>query len=91
MQIARPYAAALYDIARDDGSIEAVEGGLTAIARLAGYESEIECGLVEHDSSIRSAFLEAVSAELPSEDASRGSTEWRFVRRLGAKWGLLQG
>lgn len=63
----------------------------SAIARLAGYESEIECGLVEHDSSIRSAFLEAVSAELPSEDASRGSTEWRFVRRLGAKWGLLQG
>lgn len=60
------------------------------IARLAGYEGEIECGLVEHESSIRSAFLESISSELPSDDASRGSTEWRFVRRLQAKWGRLQ-
>lgn len=35
MQIARPYAAALYDLAQGDKTIDAVETGLAAIAQLA--------------------------------------------------------
>ncbi|MEQ1768953.1 MAG: F0F1 ATP synthase subunit delta [Devosia sp.] len=34
-QIARPYAAALFDIAKSDGTVEAIESGLSAIQTLA--------------------------------------------------------
>lgn len=40
MQIARPYAAALYDLARGENTLEAVEAGLGAIARLAGDSAD---------------------------------------------------
>ena len=38
-QIARPYAAALFDLAKSEGGLDAVEGGLVEIQKLAG-ESE---------------------------------------------------
>ncbi len=40
MQIARPYAAALYDIAQGDNSVEAVEAGLVSVSRLAGENAD---------------------------------------------------
>ena len=42
MQIARPYAAALYDLAQGEKSVDAVEAGLVSIARLAGESADFE-------------------------------------------------
>jgi F-type H+-transporting ATPase subunit delta len=39
-QIARPYAAALYDLAKAEAAVEAVESGLGAIETLAGESPE---------------------------------------------------
>ena len=38
-QIARPYAAALFDLAKAEGALDAVESGLVDLQKLAG-ESE---------------------------------------------------
>ena len=42
MQIARPYAAALYDLAQGENSLDAVEAGLVSIAKLAGESADFE-------------------------------------------------
>lgn len=42
MQIARPYAAALYDLAQGEKSLDAVESGLVSIAKLAGESADFE-------------------------------------------------
>jgi F-type H+-transporting ATPase subunit delta len=39
-QIARPYAAALFDLARSDGSVAAVESGLDAVHKLSGESAD---------------------------------------------------
>jgi F-type H+-transporting ATPase subunit delta len=39
-QIARPYAAALFDLATSDGSVDQVESGLAEITRLSGESDD---------------------------------------------------
>jgi F-type H+-transporting ATPase subunit delta len=39
-RIARPYAAALFDLARADGALDAVEAGLDAVQGLAGESAD---------------------------------------------------
>jgi F-type H+-transporting ATPase subunit delta len=40
VQIARPYAQALYDLARSENSVQAVEDGLVAIGQLTGASED---------------------------------------------------
>lgn len=42
VQIARPYAAALYDLAKSENTLDAVEAGLDAIAQLAGESADFD-------------------------------------------------
>lgn len=39
-QIARPYAAALFDLSQSEGSLDAVESGLTDLQKLAGESDD---------------------------------------------------
>ena len=39
-QIARPYAAALFDLAKSEGSVDAVEAGLVDIQKIAGESDD---------------------------------------------------
>ena len=39
-QIARPYAAALFDLSQSEGSVDAVESGLVEIQKLAGESDD---------------------------------------------------
>ena len=39
-QIARPYAAALFDLAKSEGSVDAVETGLNELQQLSGESAD---------------------------------------------------
>ncbi|HVY52219.1 MAG TPA: F0F1 ATP synthase subunit delta [Devosia sp.] len=61
-QIARPYAAALFDLARSEGALDAVESGLDAIQALAGESADfrrfLRSPVISADE--KSAALEAI-------------------------------
>jgi F-type H+-transporting ATPase subunit delta len=59
-QIARPYAAALFDLAKADGSIDAVEKGLTEIQQLAAESDD---------------FARFLRSPVISADAKAGATD----------------
>ncbi|MDP1730865.1 MAG: F0F1 ATP synthase subunit delta [Devosia sp.] len=77
MQIARPYAAALYDLAQDDKTVDAVEAGLAAIARLAGESADFERFL---RSPVISADVKAATIETILAQAKVHPTVANFVK-----------
>lgn len=77
MQIARPYAAALYDLAQGEKSLEAVEAGLSAIARLAGESADFERFL---RSPVISADAKAEAMDAILDQARAHPTVGRFVK-----------
>jgi len=62
-QIARPYAAALFDLSQSEGSVDAVESGLVEIQKLAGESDDFRRFLrspvisADHKSSAVEAIL----------------------------------
>lgn len=77
MQIARPYAAALYDLAQGENSLDAVEAGLVAIARLAGESADFERFL---RSPVISTDAKAEAIETILDKAKVHPTVARFVK-----------
>jgi len=65
VQIARPYAAALYDLAQGDNAIEAVEAGLISIARLAGenvdFSNFLRSPVISAD--VKAATMDSILAQ----------------------------
>lgn len=77
MQIARPYAAALYDLAQDDKTVDAVEAGLNGIARLAGESADFDRFL---RSPVISADAKAAAVENILAKAKVHPTVAKFVK-----------
>lgn len=77
MQIARPYAAALYDLAQGEDTTEAVEAGLISIARLAGESEDFSRFL---RSPVISADAKAAAVDSILEQAKVHPTVANFVR-----------
>lgn len=77
MQIARPYAAALYDLAQSEKSLEAVEAGLVSIARLAGESADFDRFL---RSPVISADAKAQAVESILAKAKVHNTVAKFVK-----------
>lgn len=61
-QIARPYAAALFDLARSEGSVDAVEAGLIEIDKLSGESADFKrfLGSPVISADAKSTALEAI-------------------------------
>jgi F-type H+-transporting ATPase subunit delta len=77
VQIARPYAAALYDLAQGENTIDAVEAGLVAIARLTGESADFERFL---RSPVISADVKAATIESILAKATVHPTVANFVK-----------
>ncbi len=77
MQIARPYAVALYDLAQGENTLEPVEAGLAAIARLAGESADFERFL---RSPVISADAKAEAIDAIMDKAKVHPTVARFVK-----------
>lgn len=77
VQIARPYAAAVYDLARSENSLDAVEAGLTSIARLAGESADFDRFL---RSPVISADVKAATIDSIIERANVHSTVAKLVK-----------
>ena len=77
MQIARPYAAALYDLAQGEKIVEGVEAGLAAIAQLAGESADFTRFL---RSPVISADVKAATIESILARAKVHPTVANFVR-----------
>jgi F-type H+-transporting ATPase subunit delta len=76
-QIARPYAAALFDLARAEGSIEAVEAGLGDIQKLAGESADFRRFLA---SPVIAADTKAEAMDAILARAGANPTVANFVR-----------
>lgn len=77
MQIARPYAAALYDLAQGENTVEGVEAGLNSIAQLAGESQDFERFL---RSPVISADVKAAAIETILAQAEVHPTVANFVK-----------
>jgi F-type H+-transporting ATPase subunit delta len=77
VQIARPYAQALFDLAADENSLEAVEQGLLDIVRLADESPEFARFL---RSPVISADEKSAAAEAILQRAQAHPTVANFVR-----------
>lgn len=77
MQIARPYAAALYDLAQGENTVAAVEAGLVSIAQLAGESQDFERFL---RSPVISADVKAATIETILAQAKVHPTVANFVK-----------
>jgi len=76
-QIARPYAAALFDLARAEGSVEAVEAGLGDIQKLAGESADFRRFL---NSPVIAAETKAAAMDAILVKAKANPTVANFVR-----------
>lgn len=68
------------------------ERASSPIGQLAGYEAEVETGLLAHDAGTRCAVLTTLGTQLPPAedgDDGRGAMERRFLERLRRKWGCV--
>ncbi len=87
-QIARPYAAALFDLAKSEGSIDAVEAGLTDIQRLAG-ESDDFSRFLRSPVIAADAKAAAIDAILGRANANRTVSNFvKVVARNGRLFAL---
>jgi len=77
VQIARPYAAALYDLAQGENTVEGVEAGLNSIAQLAGESQDFERFL---RSPVISADVKAAAIETILAQAEVHPTVANFVK-----------
>jgi F-type H+-transporting ATPase subunit delta len=76
-QIARPYAAALFDLAKSEGSLDAVESGLVAIQKLASESEDFSRFL---RSPVIAAEAKAGAADAILAKANTNATVANFVK-----------
>lgn len=86
MQIARPYAQALFDIAQGDKSLDAVEQGLISISSLAAESSDFSRFL---RSPVISAEAKAGAVDAILGKAKVNATVANFVRVVAANGRLF--
>lgn len=86
MQIARPYAQALFDIAQGDKSLDAVEQGLVSISTLAAESEDFSRFL---RSPVISTEAKASAIESILEKAQVNPTVANFVRVVAANGRLF--
>jgi F-type H+-transporting ATPase subunit delta len=88
VQIARPYAQALFDLAKGDNAVAAVEGGLDAVARIANESPDFARFLRSPviNAEEKAAALEAVLAKA-KPDATVGNF-LRVIARNGRLFAL---
>ena len=86
MQIARPYAQALFDLAKDDKSVEKVEKGLDAVGRLADESGDFARFL---RSPVIRAEDKAVALERVLKEAKVDGTVANFLRVVAANGRLF--
>ncbi len=86
MQIARPYAQALFDIAQGDKSIERVERGLVEIAALSQESADFALFL---RSPVISSEAKASAVEAVLANAKADPTVANFVRVVAANGRLF--
>lgn len=83
--VARPYARAIFAIARDSGDLDGWSGGLRAAAAVAGDEAaHVWLTRPELTPEQQSEFVGRIAAELPGATVL-GSTEGRNLLRLLAE------
>jgi F-type H+-transporting ATPase subunit delta len=76
-QIARPYAAALFDLSQSEGSVDAVESGLVEIQKLSAESDDFRRFL---RSPVISADLKSSAAEAILSKAKLNPTVTNFVK-----------
>jgi F-type H+-transporting ATPase subunit delta len=76
-QIARPYAAALFDLAKSEGSLDAVEAGLAEISRLSAESDDFRRFL---RSPVISAEIKASAADAILAKSSVNATVANLVK-----------
>ena len=86
MQIARPYAQALFDIAQADNSLDAVEQGLVSISNLASESADFGRFL---RSPVISAEAKSGAVKSILDQASVNPTVANFVRVVAANGRLF--
>lgn len=86
MQIARPYAQALFDIAQGDKSLDAVEQGLVSIADLADQSGDFSRFL---RSPVINAETKASTIDAILAKAKANATVANFVRVVAANGRLF--
>jgi F-type H+-transporting ATPase subunit delta len=86
VQIARPYAQALFDIAQGDSSLDAVEQGLVSISELAAESADFSRFL---RSPVISAEAKAAAVEAILKKARVNQTVANFVRVVASNGRLF--
>ena len=86
MQIARPYAQALFDIAQGDNSLDAVEQGLVSISNLAAESADFARFL---RSPVISAEAKSAAVDTILKQAKVNPTVGNFVRVVASNGRLF--
>ena len=86
VQIARPYAQALFDIAQGEGSLDRVESGLNSIAKLATESADFARFL---GSPVISAEAKAATVDTIIAKARPDATVANFVKVVAANGRLF--